>query len=359
MSEYKRIKVLYVFAGQRKKMEEQLKKGLMPDTYFIGMNHMSKFNIEAEYIENKLINHLRKINFNLANIFLLPKMRQYDVVFTGASIFFIFLAKVVFRFKRPKFVYYNTSLTNLYRRHQKGFKKWIVKKTINSLDAIICLSSSQRDFLISKGFDKAKLYFIPNGVDVNFISTKSRVIPNSEDYILSVGKDMGRDYKTLIEAVRGSNIKLKIVAAPRNIDSVDKLPSNVSLETLSFMDLLLLYKNCRFVIIPTKQENYLNASDCSGQYVLLDAMASSKAVIASNRRSLTDYFVDGVNGLVVEPENAATLRSAIEWLWARPQEAVAMGKKSFELVSSQCTTEIFAEKLSEVFKSLIDKNAIN
>jgi len=357
MSTTKKIKVLYIFAGQRKKTEEAWRAGMMPDTYFIGMNHMHLFDIDAEYIETSLINRLRRINFNLANIFLIFKMRQYDIIFTGASIFFIFLAKVIFRFSKPKFVYYNTSLTNLYKRSNRGFKKWMVKKTIKSLDLIVCPSVAQKDFLIKQGFDKNKICFIANGVDVDFISCHNDQKKPVEKFILSVGKDMGRDYKTLIEVVRNIDINVKIVAVPANIYDIKDIPSNVTIETLPFMDLLDLYKNCEFVVIPTKKEDYLNASDCSGQYVLLDSMASSRAVIVSKRETLKDYFVDGEDGIVVESENPAELRAAIEKLINHPSLAKEMGNRAFMRVSDNFTTKKFAERLASAFKLIVDKKA--
>ena len=50
----KRIKVLYIFAGERKEMERKCRKGEMPDTYFIGMKFDIPFISELDGVTNQI-----------------------------------------------------------------------------------------------------------------------------------------------------------------------------------------------------------------------------------------------------------------------------------------------------------------
>ena len=352
----KRIKVLYIFAGERKGMEKQWQKEEMPDTYFIGLNYMKEFGIDAEYIENKLVNYLRNKNFNLANIILFFKIRKYDVVFSGASLLIIFLTKVIFRFSKPKFVCYNTFLTNLIKNNT-GVKAWIIRKTIKSIDAIVCPSKAQKDFLIKQGFSKDKIYFITNGVDVEFIRKKQAELSQEpkEKFILSVGRDAGRDYKTLVEAVKNLDIKVKIIALPRNLKGIDNLPANISVETLPFLKLVELYKQAEFIIIPTKKEENLQSADCSGQYVLLDSLASKQATIASKRSTIYDYVDDQKEAILVEPESPKQLKNAINYLLNNPKKAKELGINAFLRAKEQFTTKIFAKNLAQIFTKLTNR----
>lgn len=352
-----KIKVLYIFAGKRKELKKQWQAGEMPDTYFIGLNHLKEFGIEAEYIENKLMYFLRQIHFNLTNLALIFKIRKYDIVFTGASLLIVFLVKVVFRFSRPKFVFYNTFLTNLYQRNNSGFKRWLVRKIISSIDAIACPSRAQQQFLIQQGFDPNKIFYIRNGIDIDFIQTNLKKVVDQpkERYILSVGKDLGRDYKTLVEAVKDLNIKVKVVAWPRNFQGIDKLPANISVQALSYRQVLALYKNAEFVVLPTKKEGNFNASDCSGQYSLLDAMASGKAVIASQRATLPDYLTDGVEGIIVEAENPTALKLVIKKLLGDSALAEQMGENALVKVKKFFTTKILAKNLANLFLKIAEE----
>lgn len=349
---------MYIFANERKQMERERQERIMPDTYFIGLNYLEKFGINAEYAENKIINFIRQRSFNLTNIFLLFKIRKYDIVFSGSSLMIVFLAKVIFRFRKPKFAWYNTFFTNLLKRNKAGLKNWIIRKSINSLDAIVCPSSAQKDFLIKEGFKKEKIFFIPTGVDVDFIISKQKALLDykGEKYILAVGRDMGRDYKTLIEVVRGLNIKLKIAALPRNFEKsvLENLPVNIEfLGFVPFGRLVEIYKNAEFVVISTKKENDFDGSDCSGHSVMLDAMASGKAIVASCRSTIIDYITDGQEGILVEPENIEKFLEAIKKLLDNPQLAKEMGARSREKSVKSLSTEIFAKNLAEIFNRIV------
>ena len=353
------LRVLYLFAGERAKTEGEWKAGRMPDSFLVGLNHLSTFGIDAFYIENGYINYIRKKNFNLTNLFLLPILHRYDIVFSGASLSLPFVAKVIFRLKKPKFVWYNTFFTNALKRNVGSrFKLWAFRKTIASLDAIVCPSTAQRDFLISQGFDSQKIFYVPNGIDIDFMRRKlaeENTEKTIEPFILSVGKDMGRDYKTLAEAVEGLSVKVKVVALPRNFTSVKKIPTNVEIMGFVPFDRLVeLYKKALFVVIPTKSENHLDASDCSGQYVLLDAMSIGKAIIASERGTLADYFTNGKEGVVVPTEDSLALKKAIEVMLADDAQRHRLGKQA-EIRGATFTTRRLSENLAKVFRQVMEK----
>lgn len=350
------VKVLYLFAGERKKLEQEWLEGLMPDSHLIGFNYMKEFGIDTEYKENAFLNFIRKKSFNLTNIFLLPFLRRYGIVFSGASLALPFFAKAILRIKKPQFVWYNTFFTTALKRNRTyRLKLWALRKAIASLDAVICPSTAQRQFLIDEGFDPKKIFFVPNGVDVDFmIKHQSHVSPAINPFILSVGKDMGRDYETLIRAAEGLPIDVKIAALPRNVKDVGALPSSVTLlGFVPFPELVKLYKEALFIVVPTKSESHLDASDCSGQYVLLDAMASGKAVIASERATLKDYLENGKEGIIIPAENPEELRKAIQRLLDNPAEAVSMGQKGQERAKRFFTTKRMARDLAKIFHHVL------
>ncbi len=358
MSE-KATKVLYLFAGERKVLEAGWRAGKMPDTHLIGFNHLAEFGVEADFVENRFLNWVRKRNYNIPQIFLLPFLARYDVVFSGASLALPFIAKVVLRMRRPKFVWYNTFFTNAIKRNRtRRFRLWAIRKTIASLDAIVCPSTAQREFLIKEGFDARKIFFVPNGVDAEFIDKVSAARPEAAPppppFILSVGKDMGRDYKTLFAAVADLPVQVRVAALPRNLKNAGPAPLNVKAEGfVPFGRLAELYEEARFVVISTKSENHLDASDCSGQYVLLDAMSAGKAVIASERATLADYVSNGKEGLIVPPENSSALRTAIKDLLDHPDKTDFLGKAGREKVVENFTTTRLARDLADIFKKVV------
>ena len=97
--------------------------------------------------------------------------------------------------------------------------------------------------------------------------------------VLAVGRDMARDYSTFAGALDGLDARAIIVASERNLTDV-KLPDNVELRLDvsypgSFRE---LYTGAACVVLPTRREGYHYGADCSGQTVLLDAMAMGRPV---------------------------------------------------------------------------------
>lgn len=350
------LKVLYLFAGSRRKQYEEYKKGNAPDMYLVGLNHMAGNSIDATFFENRLTEFLRKISFNMVQLPVIFRLTSYDVIFSGSGLLTLFIVKYLLRFKKPKWVVYNTYLSNLLKRNPSGLKGWIIRKAVFSADAIVSPSLAQCDFLKSIGFPSQKNYYVPYGVDYNFYNkntdTGIEVPELSGRYILSAGRDVGRDFKTLIEAVKDSPIKLCIFTFPRNLINIGELPPNVTVLFFEAAKMPGLLKGAEFVVIPTIPEVKMAGSDCSGQYNLLGAMSRGKAVITSARATLADYFTSGQHGIIVTPQSVDELREAIISLWNDPQKTKIMGEAARQQVKDRFTMEIFSEKLAAIFKEI-------
>ena len=352
------LRVLYLFAGSRRKFYEEYKKGKASDIHLVGLNHMADYGIEATFLENWLTEFLRKISFNLTQLPVLFRLHSYDIIFSGSGILTLFIIKYVLRFKKPKWVIYNTYLSNLLKRNRRGLKSWIIKKSVFSADAIISPSLAQQDFLRSIGFPDERNYYVPYGIDYDFYDKDTRVSEISGRYIFSSGRDVGRDYKTLIEAVRDLPVKLIIAALPRNLKDVGKLPPNVEVLYLKRTETPPFAKGAEFVVITTTPEEKMAGSDCSGQYSLLESMSYAKAVITTARATLMGYFEEGKDGLIVSPYNVAELKEAIKTLWNNPEKAKTMGQAARDKVRSQFTMEIFSRRLAEIFSEVATKKEI-
>ncbi|OGJ00087.1 MAG: hypothetical protein A3C70_03265 [Candidatus Zambryskibacteria bacterium RIFCSPHIGHO2_02_FULL_43_14] len=346
------LRVLYLFAGQRRKLYEEYKKGKASDIHLIGFNHMANYGIEVTFLENRLTEFLRRISFNLTQLPVLFRLKSCDVIFSGSGILTLFLVKYILRFKKPKWVIYNTYLTNLLKRNRKGFKSWVIKKAIFSADAIMSPSLAQQDFLRSIGFPAEKNYYVPYGIDHDFYDKDKRVSEVQERYIFSSGRDVGRDYKTLIEAVRDLPVKLIIAALPRNLKGVGELPVNVEVLYLKRTETPPYAKGAEFMVITTIPEERMAGSDCSGQYSLLESMSFAKAIITTSRATLTGYFKDSEDGIIIPPYNVSELKEAIKTLWNDPQKAKVMGESGRNKVRTQFTMDIFSRKLAEIFREV-------
>lgn len=349
------LRVLYLFAGQRRKLYKEYKQGKASDIHLVGLNHMAGYGVEATFLENRLTEFLRKISFNLTQLPVLFRLKSYDVIFSGSGILTLFIVKYVLCLKKPKWVIYNTYLSNLLKRNKKGLKGWVIRKAVFSADAIVSPSLAQQDFLKSMGLPSNKNFYVPYGIDHNFYDKDIRVSEVRGRYIFSSGRDVGRDYKTLIEAVRDLPIKLIIAALPRNLKDAGEIPANVEVLYLKRTETPPYAKGAEFIVITTIPEEKMTGSDCSGQYSLLESMSYAKAVITTERATLTGYFNEGVDGLIVSPYNVAELKEAIKTLWNDPQKVKILGEAARNKVRNQFTMEIFSRQLAEIFHKVADE----
>jgi glycosyltransferase involved in cell wall biosynthesis len=206
--------------------------------------------------------------------------------------------------------------------------KWVQK----GIDRIIMRSQTHTDLLV-EFWDIApeRIVLIPHQVDQNFWRPMDVVT----DSICSVG-DSRRDYVTLIEAMRGLNIRCNIAtrtkpAEARNPDwgvtgrsltQVSNFPENVVCKPASSAELRALYARARFVVIPVCPSFRDN-----GITVINEAMAMGKAVICSRIQGQIEFVEEGVTGMFVPPGDPQALREAIEYLWDHPEVAERMGRE--------------------------------
>ncbi len=348
-------KIVFIYAGaNRIAYFKEYLRGIVPDTALFGFNYIKNNNFKADVadISNdfsfKFEQIFRKL-FGFNQVFLLYffKIFKYDYIFSSVALNLLFF-KGLFGRPNNKWIVFNIHLTNLLKRSSRGKQKfisWILNKFSYK---IICLSTWQKKFLISIGIPENKLSVVCFGTDKNFF------YPTHEngDYILSVGRDNGRDYKTLIEAFKGSDIKVKIVCSKRNINNIIDLPKNIEIfYNLDYLTIRKLYQGARLVIVPSRNEDfYFDGSDCSGQMTILDAMACGKPVIASYRKWMDDYFVDNKDIFMVEPENCEILRSKFLSVFDNIEELNRIGSAARKLIEKRLNSEVMANSILETLK---------
>jgi glycosyltransferase involved in cell wall biosynthesis len=213
------------------------------------------------------------------------------------------------------------------------------------IDRILVYSTWQQRFVVETlGHPAEQVVLTPFMVDTEFF-TLDRVSASKERMICAAGLEW-RDYPTLLEAVRGLDVRVVIAPASpwsRWADSSQAvaLPENVEVRQLGFADLRQLYADADLVVMPL-----LDAVFQAGVTTLLEAMAMERAVICSRSRGQTDVVVHDENGLYVAPGDVAGLRAAILELLDDPGRARDMGRHGRKFVEEHCDVAVYARRLS-------------
>ena len=246
---------------------------------------------------------------------------------------------------KPAIVAFNVQLCTTYLRASRPRRR-LMGAALRSAQAVVCFASAQRDLLLDQhDLDSDRVHVVPFGVDERFY--RPRPTP-SNGYVLAVGRDMARDYGTFTRALAGLDVHAIIVASERNLTDVT-VPSNVELRLdVSYPELRELYAGAECVVLPTRHEGYQYGADCSGQTVLLDAMAMGRPVVASERSTLSDYVSEPETALIVPPENPPALRAAIERLLGDRALADRIGAAGRDLVERELTTMHMARRLAPI-----------
>lgn len=142
------------------------------------------------------------------------------------------------------------------------------------------------------------------------------------DFLLFVG-DLGRDkgLDVLLSAYEGLQDAPPLVLIGRASKALpEKFPANVIfLKSWPHQAVMQAWERSTLALVPSVWPEPFG-------YVAIEAMASGRAVIASDIGGLRDIVVDGETGRLVPPGDARALRQAIDELLRRPELRRTMGE---------------------------------
>lgn len=101
-------------------------------------------------------------------------------------------------------------------------------------------------------------------------------------------------------------------------------------------------------VLPSRSEGFSNA--------IVEAMAASLPVVATDVGGNAEAVEDGVSGFIVPSEDIAALSAAITRLISDPSLAKAMGEAGKNRVIEKFTTEAMMEKIVAVYRNLLAPN---
>ena len=217
---------------------------------------------------------------------------------------------------------------------------------------VSALSNADADWL-SAQLNK-KISHIPFGVDSSFWYPQSSITPlKSEEYILSIGNDLNRDYRTLINCWKPEYPQLRIVTRldiTSPPDNVVVLKGDWHKRVLSDEDVRSLMRNSLFVVIPIRQ-----TIQPSGQSACLQAMACGKAVIITDFPGLwnRELLRNGNTCIIAGPPGGVKeLQLAVERLLADVSLPITIGINARRVIESSLgvgnMTEAIATELDRL-----------
>jgi glycosyltransferase involved in cell wall biosynthesis len=346
------VRVAFVYPNSRARLAADVAAGHAPDTGLLGQNRLAEHGIDARIHEPRARRRhraggvLHRVTWNARELVLPLELRDTDVVVTPLANLLPLTARLA---RGPRVVLLDWGLATALARASRPRRR-LLGAALGSAAAIACPSEAQRRHLVEvRGYDARRVRLVELGVDAEFFRPRPA---EPADYVLAVGKDLARDYRTLFDAARRGGFRTIVVAHPRNLVGLDPPPNVEHRYGLDWSELRDLYAGAACVALPLRRADARVGTDGSGLTAVLEAMASGVPVVASRRPALETYLADGRSGVLVEPEDAEALAAAVQRVLADPAAAARLGTEARAAVEERFTTRALGERLARVLHSL-------
>lgn len=246
------------------------------------------------------------------------------------------------------------AMTEAYFYHKRG--------TYEQVDAYLCPSSFLRDKFLEFGFEASKMFvsnlcydisLVDNFIQENKFSDVS--FSNStkgNDYILYVGRlEDVKGIRTLIHAVEGTQIALKIVGAGAAEEEFKNLVREKNLNNIEFLgfqdkdSVFRLTMHSKFVVVPSEwYENF--------PFSVIESFLFSKPVIGSKIGGIPELVKHEETGLLFEAGNISDLRSNLIRLWNDEEKIKVWGQNARTHVYNIVNYETHWQKLNSIINNI-------
>jgi len=261
------------------------------------------------------------------------------------------------------------SLNSYKNVKSKNFSSWLNSFEYSKLgfflskkvDSVITTSNLLKNELITNGISQKKIQQIPTGVDFKLFSKTVESKKSEEFTILYVGRfaeSKGVEYLVKsLSLLKDKKIKLILVGGKKednNYYYIKKLIKDLLLEKkielvlpISYTELPKFYQSADIFVLPSVVDGFAK--------VALEAMASKLPVILTSGAGISEIITNGVNGLIVEPENEVELVKKIELLKEDKSLRIKLARNGFE-TAKRFDWQKIANQYSNTFEKLINEN---
>ena len=241
------------------------------------------------------------------------------------------------------------------------FHKLLIKHILNSADKVLATSS----YLAAKVNDivQCSITIIPFGVDVEKFKPDYPKIVIQKGIVIGTIKSLEDTYgiDILIKAfnyaknkIPGLELKLLIVGRGSKERELKKTAASLlnrnDYEFTGYVDYTLISDYHNTINIPV----YLSRKESFGVSVI-ESMSCGKPVIATDIGGLREIISNGVEGLLVQPDNIVLAAEAIEKLVLNPVLRSEMGNNGIKKVLKYYNWEDNLDKMVSLYREL--KNA--
>ena len=340
-------RILFFFNHKAEHEIDKIISGDLPSDRLYGLLELRKMGWTVDLCDERITPFEMKFRryFLSINIKTLIKASQYDIWLVKDQ-FSLILTLASF-FMRKRLIY----IDSLFHVPKNPLRKFILYINTKLASQIVTYSQYQVDLWTSLfNLNRKKFIILPYTIDPNFylkgMQSPSEITPISKPYILSTGRDIGRDFHTLVNASFKAGFDVKLVTLPYLVPAINNNEHSLHIyENISYGELFGLYKFASIVVVPLKK----GVVYPSGIRATFEGMLAGKPVICSSTPILSEYIPENNKSIIyVDAENSDDLVKNILLLKDDPKLQESLSHNAKERVTNSFNLEIFAAALDKI-----------
>jgi glycosyltransferase involved in cell wall biosynthesis len=348
------LRATFVYPNSRRELLAEIAADTAPDSQLHGAMYLGEHGIAVRFHDpllsrRSLPGPLGRIAWTARELTVPLEVGRTDVIFSPLAGVLPLSARV----RGLPVVVINFGLNLIWRRASAGRRK-LLGRSLRTAACVICLGDSQKEELAEEAqLSPGHVVSMVIPIDDRFFTPATVEADDGRRTIVTVGKDLARDYGTFAEAIRPLDVRAEVVAHRRNLEGL-RLPQQVEQAgALSFVELRDRYARADCVVVPQHADDYPYGSEGGGLTAVLEGMAMARPVVATDRAILRDYVDDGVEALLVPPDDPTAMREAIERVLGDPALADALGAAGRARVERAHTSRGYAARLAPLLRSVV------
>ena len=241
----------------------------------------------------------------------------------------------------PALVHVEHNTRERYTWWRRMQTRWLAART----QRIVGCAEDVRQVLLDMGMPAARTVCIPNGISLApFAAAHTQAWPQREPAVMMVARfSKQKDPRTLVKALallrqHGLRPTLRLVGDGKTRTEVESLSRELGLDDgqVQFLglrrDVPALLMRHQIFVLSTHYEGMPLA--------LLEAMAAGCAVVGSAVPGVQGLIRDGVDGVLVPPQDPAALAQALASLLKNPARAASLAARARVRAQSEFSREL-------------------
>lgn len=217
-----------------------------------------------------------------------------------------------------------------------------------SIDHFLTPALFLKEKLLAAGFSESNIEVLPFGIDASALRAPAQ---DDERFILFVGRiSSEKGVETLLALARRLPDIRFVLVGVGPLESVLRKASQdlPNVEWKGFLDgeaLAQMYRGARAVVIPSRVVEVF-------PFVVLEAMAAGKAIVASRAGGLVEMIQEGETGYLVDADDLDGFVSRVRALCEDPGLAQLFGKTARAQVEQHYDLKAHIDRVEEVYRLL-------